>query len=105
MKFLARLKKMRQQLLFKLVNLKKCSKAVIEGFEDALNNILRTVRVDWLILFIQNNINQEQGEFGLWSSKGFNLLKSVVSIDDLEGVLNLAADWQKGHDAIYKSMN
>jgi len=63
------------------------------------------VGVHRLVLFVKDDIDYEQRELGLWSTKRFYLLSSIVSVDDLEGVLDNTADGQKRDNAVDKSMN
>ena len=78
---------------------------MIEGLQNALDNVLRAMRVDRIALFVQNYINKEQRELGLGSSERFDLLWSIVSINDLEGIFDFAADWQKLNDTVNKAMD
>ena len=66
---------------------------------------MRAVGVHRLVLFVKDDIDYEQRELGLWSTKRLYLLSSIVSVDDLEGVLDNTADGQKRDNAVDKSMN
>lgn len=83
----------------------KSSQTVVEGLKDTADNIPRAVRVLWLVLLVQNNINLKEWELRLWSSKSFNLLSGIVGICDISCVSNDSGDWQKGHNAVHKTMH
>jgi hypothetical protein len=83
---------MRQKFLFELADLKECSQTVIESLKNALHHILWAVWVNWLVLLIQDDVNQEERELGLWSAECLDLISGIVSVIDLEGVLDNATD-------------
>ena len=78
--------------MFKLADLKQCSKTMIKSLKDALDYVMRTVRVNRFVLFVQHHINQEERELRLGSTKSLDLVSGIVSVIDLESVFNYAAD-------------
>ena len=83
---------MRQKFLFKLADLKQCSKTMIKSLKDALDYVMWTVRVHWFVLFVQNHIDQKERELWFGSPEGLDLVSGIVSVIYLEGVFYYAAD-------------
>jgi hypothetical protein len=59
---------------------------MIECFEDRFDNSFSGVGELGLVLLIKNNVNLEQREFGLGSTKCLNLVSSIVDVVNFAGV-------------------